>query len=186
VNAVFPRTLLRCAVLLLLLGAAVGASATVDSPAPASDDDGDAFGLRFDTDRPVSIRSEELESIRNEGARTLRFTHDVVVVQDDLTMRSQRLEAYYPPKADQPSRMVASGDVRLTNGEFEARCDEVTYERDADRMVCRGNAEYREDDDCIAGQWIEFDLEAETVKVGGGAKVILGRDEPGSGAGGCV
>jgi len=62
----------------------------------------------------------------------------------------------------------------------------VTYEREADRMLCRGNAEYREDDDCVAGEWIEFDLEAETVKVGGGATVVLGAESPPSGGGGCV
>lgn len=155
-------------------------------PTPEPTGGGDAFGIRFDSDRPVSIRSEELESSKTNGSRKVVFTKNVVVEQDDVTIRSQRLEAYYPPETSQPSRMVASDRVWMSNGDYVARCDEATYEREADTLTCRGNAEMREGEDCVAGNWIEFDLSAETVKVGGGAKVVLGVENDGREPGACL
>jgi lipopolysaccharide transport protein LptA len=140
------------------------------SPAPANR----AFGIDFDGGQPVSIRSDELEAVRLSGARHLLFTKNVVVTQDDVTIRSERLEAFYPADRNQPDRLVASGGVRMTEGESEARCDEATYERATEMLICRGNAELRDGEDCVAGQWIEFDTAAETVKVKGGAKVVIG------------
>jgi lipopolysaccharide transport protein LptA len=154
------------------------------TPRPAIE--GDAFGIRFDSDRPVSIRSDELESSKTQGTRKLVFIRNVVVEQDDVTIRSQRLEAFYPPDASQPSRMIASGQVFLSNGRYEARCDRATYLRAEDTLTCTGNAEMREDDDCVAGEWIVFDLEAETIKVGGGATVVLGGEKKGGGTGVCL
>jgi lipopolysaccharide transport protein LptA len=143
------------------------------SPAPSEPANG-AFGINFDSDRPISIRSDELEAIKTGGARRLLFTRNVVVTQDDMTIRSNRLEAFYPAETNQPDRLVASGSVRMTQGEREARCDEATYERAEDLLICRGNAELRDGEDCVAGEWIEFDTTTETVNVKGGAKVVIG------------
>jgi len=156
-------------------GGASPGSAPAVSAAPSEGSDG-SFGIAFDSDRPISIRADQLESIRSSGARTLLFTQNVVVVQDDVTIKSNRLEAFYPPDSSQPERMVATGRVRMTNSKNKARCDRATYERSKEMLVCRGNAELREGDDCVVGEWIEFDLESETVKVGGGAKVVIGAD----------
>jgi lipopolysaccharide transport protein LptA len=133
-----------------------------------------SFGISFEGDQPVSIRSDELEAIEIDGTRRLLFTDNVVVTQDDVTIRSNRLEAFYPAETSQPDRLLASGRVRMTQGEREARCDEATYERAKDMLICRGNAELRDGEDCVTGQWIEFDTAAETVKVKGGAKVVIG------------
>lgn len=154
-------------------GAPPGSPPSV-SAAPSKADG--SFGISFDSDRPMSIRADQLESVRSSGSRKLLFTQNVVVSQDDVTIQSNRLEAFYPPYSSQPDRMVATGHVRMSNRKNEASCDRATYERAKDMLVCRGNAELREGDDCVAGEWIEFDLESETVKVGGGAKVVIGGD----------
>jgi len=146
---------------------------------------GDSFGFRFDGDRPVSIRSDELQSTQSNGSRTIIFTENVVVVQDDIKILSHRLEAYYPPETNQPSRLIATGDVRMSDARKVVRCDHATYERAKDRLICRGNADLSDDEDCVAGEWIEFDLLAETIKVGGGARVLLGGEDSNPRAGGC-
>jgi lipopolysaccharide transport protein LptA len=150
-----------------------GAPAVSAAPSEASDG---AFGISFDSDRPMSIRADQLETVRSSGARKLLFKQNVVVSQDDVTIKSNRLEAFYPPDSSQPERLVATGHVRMSNRTNEARCDRATYERSKEMLVCRGNAELREGDDCVAGEWIEFDLESETLKVGGGAKAVIGGD----------
>jgi len=153
------------------------------SAAPSAGSDG-AFGISFDSGRPISIRADQLESVRTNGARKLLFSENVVVSQDDVRIKSNRLEAFYPPDTSQPERLVATGRVSMSNGKSEARCDRATYERSKEMLVCRGNAELREGDDCVAGEWIEFDLESDTVKVGGGAKVVVGGNG-GSSPGAC-
>jgi lipopolysaccharide transport protein LptA len=170
-----------------VIAAAVGAAPAAPgavSAAPSGGSDRESFGIRFDSDRPISIRADELESVRTAGTRKLLFTNNVVVVQDDVTIRSSRLEAFYPKDSSQPDRMIATGRVRMTNAKNEARCDRAIYDRAEGRLICRGNAELREGNDCVAGEWIEFDLESETVKVGGGAKVVIGGKGANS-SGGC-
>jgi len=170
-----------------------GAAALGPEPAPAvsagtpasSPSAGAAFGISFDSGGPISIHSDELESVKSAGMRHLLFSKNVVVTQDDLTIRSNRLEAFYPPKASEPDRLVATGRVRMLNGENEVSCDKATYERTKDLLICRGSAELREGPDCVAGKWIEFDLAAETVKVGGGAKVVIGETNGASAGGVC-
>ncbi len=153
-----------------------------DGPAPVaappigaavSTSKNDRFGIRFDADRPVSIRADELEADRTDGARRLRFSKNVVVTQEDVTIRSAMLEAFYPPQSSQPDRLIAKGRVRMTQGENEARCDQVRYERSKELLVCQGNAELRDADGCVAGEQIEFDLANDTVKITGGARVVM-------------
>ena len=132
------------------------------------------FGIvGFDSDQPLTIHSEELEASQSGGARRLVFTKSVRVEQADLKLESARLEAFYPEKASQPERLVASGGVRVVQGGREARCDRATYHRGDQLLVCEGHAELRDGDDRVAGAVIEFDLAAERVVVKGGATVLF-------------
>lgn len=131
----------------------------------------------FENDRPLSIYSDELEASQTGGVRRLVFTKGVRVEQADMKLQSARLEAFYPEKASQPERLVASGGVRVVQGAREASCDRATYYRGDQRLVCEGHAELREGEDSVAGEVIEFDLAAERVVVKGGARVLF-RPEP--------
>ena len=134
-------------------------------------------GSTFDSNKPLSIRSEELEAFQNEGARRLVFSKQVVVSQDGMVLTSHRLEAFYPANASQPERLVATGAVKMVQGEREARCDEATYHRSQDMLICTGNAELRQGEDIVTGEVIEFDLAAERVVVKGGASVLINADD---------
>ena len=101
------------------------------------------------------------------------FTANVHVAQADIQIESDRLEAFYPKGEKQPDRLIATGHVRMTQGDVEARCDHATYERITQQLVCKGNAELRDGDNRVAGAVIEFDLEHEVVKVTGGASVLI-------------
>jgi lipopolysaccharide transport protein LptA len=144
------------------------------APKPPRDPKDNPFGIGgFDSDQPLSIHADELEASQAGGSRRLVFKKGVRVSQADLTLESARLEAFYPEKASQPERLVASGGVRVAQGTREARCDQATYYRSDERMLCEGNAVLRDGDDRVAGQVIEFDLAAERVVVKGGASVLF-------------
>ncbi len=119
----------------------------------------------FDSDAPLSIKSETLEATEVGGRRRLVFEGNVRVVQADVTMTSNRLTADYPQGSSQPSRLVATGAVRVIQGSQEARCDNGTYKRAEELVVCCGHAELRDGTNRVRGKCIEFDLNGETVRV---------------------
>ena len=152
----------------------VSAAPPVGVEAPPRIPDGNALGISgFKSDQPLSIFSDELVASQTGGTRRLVFTKGVRVEQGDLKLQSARLEAFYPEKASQPERLVASGGVRVVQGAREARCDQATYYRSEERLVCEGHAELRDGADNVAGEVIEFDLAAERVVVKGGASVLF-------------
>ena len=143
------------------------------------------FGLgSFDSDAPLTIRSDSLDAFQEEGERRLVFTQNVKATQADLTITSDRLEALYPDKVTQPDRLIAEGRVVVVRGTHEARCDRATYDRSERRVVCRGNAELREGGDRVTGAQIEFDIASERVIVSGGASVVMSAGGGDAGGGG--
>jgi lipopolysaccharide export system protein LptA len=124
-------------------------------------------------DDPISINSDELEVLPESGGRRLVFSRNVEVLQGNITLNADRLEAVYPQGASQPDRLVATGHVRVHQGDRRARCDEATYERTANTIVCRGKAEVTQGCDRVRGREIEFDLERERVRVSGAASVVI-------------
>ena len=124
-------------------------------------------------EEPIEIQSDELEMIEQSEQRHLVFLRNVRVVQGDVTMWTDRLDAFYPDGSSQPDRLVARGNVRVVQGERHAVCDRADYERDAQVIVCRGHAELFEGCDHVRGEKIHFDLEGERVRVTGGPSVVI-------------
>jgi lipopolysaccharide export system protein LptA len=122
-------------------------------------------------DKPLSIRSDELEALEEEGRRRLIFTRNVNVEQGDLQVHSDRLEALYPPGGSQPDRLVANGHVRVSQRDKTMLCDKATFYQSEDRLVCTGNAELLQGKDRVQGREIEIFVRQNRVKVKGGAIV---------------
>ncbi|TFG97406.1 MAG: hypothetical protein E4H11_01985 [Myxococcales bacterium] len=131
------------------------------------------FDLGWDSGKPLSIHSDELEYVQGAGTRRLMFRNSVRVEQDGMTITSSRLEAFYPPNGNQPDRLVAEGDVRLAKGERVARCARAVYERKSEVLTCEGGAELQQGESRLSGDVIEIDLRADRVRVRGAAAVTL-------------
>jgi lipopolysaccharide transport protein LptA len=155
-------------------------AAPASAPARAASADGGEgpFALdRWKSDEPLAIESEQLDVTDKDGRRHLLFEGKVRAVQGDLTLEAARLEAVYPEGGGDPDRLVAGGGVRLAQGDQHARCDSAVYDRVRKHLTCSGNASFQEGDSTLAGQVIEIDLAAETVKVKGGASVVIEGEE---------
>ncbi len=122
-------------------------------------------------DKPLSIRSDELEALEDDGRRRLLFTSKVQIDQGDLRVNSDRLEAFYPPGGSQPDRLVASGHVRVSQLKRRLLCDNATFFQTENRLLCVGNAELQQGDDRVRGREIEIFIKQNRVKVRGGATV---------------
>ena len=78
-----------------------------------------------------------------------------------------------PEGARQPERLVAIGDVRVSQGGREMSCDRAIYHHRAERLDCTGAAVLREGSDEVMGEAIEFDLAARTVVVTGRTRLRM-------------
>jgi len=138
--------------------------------------------LRIDTKQPLSIKADELEAIEEpDGRRRLVFNRKVNVDQGGLLVQSDRLEAYYPAKATQPDRLVASGNVRVRQKARELSCARATYYPAREQLECSGNALLRDGANRVSGDTIEILFSEDRIRVKGGAVVNVApesRPEP--------
>ena len=142
------------------------------TPSEGSDQDsGPLAGLG--REGPVTIHADELRAWETPEGRRLVFGGSVAVERDDLTLRASQIEAFYPPGAQEPERLVATGDVRVTQKGREARCDRAEYRRPERRLDCRGAAQLQHGGDRVTGEMIAFDMETERLVVSGGTRLVL-------------
>jgi lipopolysaccharide transport protein LptA len=127
----------------------------------------------FQSTAPISIKSDELEAVQKGKERYFLFTGHVFVQQDNVTLHSDRLEAYYPEGSSQPERLVATGRVLIEQEGKTAVCDQATYLNTAQRIFCRGSAELRQGQDSARGKEIELQLDTERMFIRGDALVVL-------------
>lgn len=177
---------------------ALGAPPPVSARASARKDEGDAEGDGGEgggfldlggggarSGQPISIQSDELEAIQDGASRRFVFKRNVRLKQGAMVLTARQMEAFYPPGASQPERMVAQGKVVLVQQGKEARCDEATFWRKDQRVVCVGDqAQLLQSGDRVTGKEIEFFLDTEKLVVRGGADVFLDQktdDAPGDG-----
>lgn len=136
-------------------------------------------------DDPIQIHSDELEVLPQDGGRRLVFSRNVEVHQGNIILNADRLEAVYAAGASQPDLLLASGRVRVAQGGRRARCERARYEREAQTLVCRGQAEVLEGCDRVRGEEISFDLSNERVMVTGAASVVI-QPKVGDSGGACA
>jgi lipopolysaccharide transport protein LptA len=128
----------------------------------------------FDRNAPININSAELEAIQEDGGRRrFVFSGKVKVAQDNVTLTSDRLEAFYPSGTSQPDRLVATGHVVVSQENKRANCDQATYLSAQQRIFCRGNAELRQGEDVAKGQEIELHLDTQRMFIKGGATIRI-------------
>jgi len=130
-------------------------------------------------DSPISIKADELEAFDASGKKKFVFTGKVRAIQEDLLLRSDRLEAFYPPGGSQPERLVATGHVVLEQEGRTAYCEKAIFYRADDRMECMGNNALLEQKcDEVRGKKITFQMDTEVMHVEGAADVKLRPDNP--------
>lgn len=145
------------------------------SPPSHGGSDRGAKGLEaFDSKAPISINSSELEAVdQPNGSRKFLFTGNVEVAQDNVRLTSAKLEAFYPPNASQPDRLVATGNVVITQAGKRAKCDRATFLNTEQRVLCQGNARLEQGEDHAEGKEIELLLESQRMFIRGGAQIRI-------------
>lgn len=156
-------------------------AATNENRSAAQDEASAPFGFRI-SEGPLTINSEELEADDRGGARKIVFRKQVEARQGDLLVTCDHLEALYPPGSKQPSRLVATSNVHVVQGDQQVWCDKAVYDRAGEKLLCRGNGRFVDGDSELYGREIDIDLARETVRVRGNARVVIQDDGPASSA----
>jgi lipopolysaccharide export system protein LptA len=97
----------------------------------------------------------------------------VRIVQGEAILTADELEAFYAPRESSPSLLIARGNVVVSQVGRRARCDEATYRRSEEKLLCRGNAELSYGCDIVRGREIEFDLARDGARVVGAASDLI-------------
>jgi lipopolysaccharide transport protein LptA len=160
--------------------ASVGSTGAVagDRPDVETDSAEPGFGFalsgsEFRGDAPIEIKAEEAEIISSLAGRKLIFQRNVWVRKDNVTLRSDRLEASYAKGESEPRELIAEGRVQIVQNDRRAKCDRAIYLREVNRLTCSGHAELAQGCDIIRGESIEFDLAGDRARVEGAASIVI-------------
>jgi lipopolysaccharide transport protein LptA len=153
-------------------------SASSDSPDATEDADDDPLAAQlshggFRSETPIEIKADEAEIIDRDDGRKLVFKRHVTVRQDNVTLRSDRLEASYRKGESEPHELIAEGQVRIAQGDRRAKCDRAAYLREDNQLTCHGRAELMQGCDIVRGDSIRFDLGGDQARVEGAASVVI-------------
>ena len=169
------RWLGLAAILLLLAGPGAGIAAAQGATVPFG-------GAKHDASAPVEITSDQLEL--DQAAGTAVFTGTVKVAQGTLRLAADRVEVFYDEAAGsgsgpggsssgQVKRMVATGDVTLSNGTEAAEAKQATYEVATGTIAMQGDVLLTQGKNALSSETLDINLEAGTAALQGRVQTIF-------------
>ena len=192
---------LRNSAVIVVAGVSLALLAT--SPADAQSAQGVPNALQgFSKNRgkPIHIQARSLE-VRDKD-KLATFKGDVRVVQGDTNMRSNLLEVFYEPnragapaaRAAQPGpggqsqirRLVAKGNVIVTQAEQTATGDNGIYDMPSNTVTLLGNVVMTQGLNVVRGDKLIVDLTSGVSRVesgpGGGVRALIQSSTPQGGS----
>lgn len=144
------------------------------------------FGEGHDRTQPVEITSDRLDL--DQAAGTAVFTGTVRVGQGELRLAADRVEVFYVAGAagenGQVQKMVANGNVTLSNGTEAAEADSAVYEVVAGTIDMTGDVLLTQGRNALSSQKLRIDLTAGKAEVEGRVQTIFTPGTtPGAGGG---
>lgn len=129
----------------------------------------------FDAKKGVDIVASKMEGFEKENR--ILFEGSVILKQEDLTMVSEKLEAYLSEDRKEIRKMFAKGNVKIVKGERTATCKEAEFDNELRIIILRGDVDVVSGPDRLKGETVIYFLDEEKVVVSGEkgskAKVII-------------
>jgi lipopolysaccharide export system protein LptA len=143
----------------LILGAALWLLAASALAAPAAP-------VGAGSREPVSVTADRMEA--DDVAKTLVFIGHAVAKQGDMTLYGDRLTIHSATGGSEVERIVAEGNVRITQGSRTATGGKAEYFRAEERIVMTGSPRVSEGRNSVQGQEIILLLRENRSVVKGG------------------
>ena len=126
---------------------------------------GGAFGAS--KQNPIFITSDRMEADRQKNI--LIYVGQVVAIQADMTMRSDKLTTYFDPDLNQIKTAVAEGKlVQMTQGDRLATGTKAVFDGVAQTITMTGNPMVRQGNSQVAGEKIVYFMTEDRIVVEGG------------------
>lgn len=126
-----------------------------------------ADGLSTNKQDPILITSDRMEADRQKNI--LIYAGNVVAVQADLTLRSEKLTTYFDPDLQQIKQAIAEGKlVQVTQGERLATGTKAVFDGVAQTITMTGNPVVRQGNSQVSGERIIYFMTDDRIVVEGG------------------
>jgi lipopolysaccharide export system protein LptA len=126
-------------------------------------------GFELNKKDPIYITSDwmEVDQVKN----TITYKGRVVMVQADMTMRSETLIAHYDPEMKRMSQIVAEGKVNTTQGDRVATGEKAVFDENAKTVTLTGNPVMRQGNSQVSGTRVIYFMEQDRAVAEGDGKV---------------
>ena len=150
----------------LLIFSTIAAGAAVPAKEP---DKKNSTAFEFNKKDPIYITADWMEV--DQGKNTITYKGRVVTVQNDMTMRSETLTAYYDPDMKQMKQIVAEGKVNATQGNRVATGDKAVFDNNAKTVTLTGSPVMRQGNSQVTGVKVVYYMDQDKAIAEGDGKV---------------
>ena len=128
-----------------------------------------AGGFEMNTKDPIYITADWMEV--DQKKYMITYKGSVVMVQSEMTMRSEVLTAYYDPEMKRMSKIVAEGKVNTTQGDRVATGEKAVFDDQAKTVTLTGNPVMRQGNSQVSGTKVIYYMEQDRAVAEGDGKV---------------
>ena len=157
------------AIVFLLIWIAYPAAAANAPTAAKEESKKSGATFEFNKKDPIYITADWMEVDQKKSSIT--YKGHVVTIQNDMTMRSETLTAYYDPEMKQMSQIVAEGKVNATQGARMATGDKAVFDDKAKTVTLTGSPVMRQGNSQVSGVKVVYFIEQDKAIAEGDGKV---------------
>ncbi len=152
--------------------APMGAPPPIDAAATAKEETKQKSGnggFELNKKDPIYITSDWMEV--DQKKNTITYKGRVVMVQAEMTMRSEALTAHYDPEMKRMGQIVAEGKVNATQGDRVATGEKAVFDDKAKTVTLTGNPIMRQGNNQVSGTRVIYFMEQDRAVAEGDGKV---------------
>ena len=125
-------------------------------------------GFEFNKKDPIYITADWMEVDQKKS--TITYKGRVVTIQNEMTMRSETLTAYFEAEMKQMKQIVAEGKVNATQGNRVATGDKAVFDDKAKTVTLTGSPVMRQGNNQVKGARIVYFIEEDKATAEGDGK----------------
>jgi lipopolysaccharide export system protein LptA len=126
-------------------------------------------GFELNKKDPIYITSDWMEV--DQKKNTITYKGRVVMVQAEMTMRSEALTAHYDPEMKRMGQIIAEGKVNATQGDRVATGEKAVFDDKAKTVTLTGNPIMRQGNNQVSGTRVIYFMEQDRAVAEGDGKV---------------
>ncbi|OOF71137.1 lipopolysaccharide transport periplasmic protein LptA [Rodentibacter caecimuris] len=134
-----------------------------------------SFALKDDTNQPINVVSDN-QSLDMENS-VVTFIDNVVITQGSILIKAQKVVITRAPENSGKKGTVEAFGSPVTFHQLlddgksvDGKANKVHYDLDAEFLTLTGNAELKQLDSKIVGQYITYDVKKQQLKAKGSPK----------------